>query len=93
MGRNTAVDLATNLDMETAIGIHLRSNHYPPVPLSMVDPCIESINAYWEEDIGRLIELPEGVTWINGATSAPAYAIIEGHHLEAWCEEDEYLEE
>jgi hypothetical protein len=32
MGNNTAIDLATNLDisLEQAIGYHLQGNHYPP---------------------------------------------------------------
>ena len=52
MGSNTAIDLATNLDitLEQAIGYHLQGNHYPPVPLSMVQPCIEAIDAYYDED-------------------------------------------
>ena len=43
MGSNFATELADNdlfdLDLETAIGYHLQGNHYPPVPLSMVQPC------------------------------------------------------
>ena len=39
MGSNFATELADNelfdLDLETAIGIHLQANHYPPVPRSM----------------------------------------------------------
>jgi hypothetical protein len=94
MGNNFATDLATmpELDLESAIGIHLQSNHYPPVPLSMVQPCIDAIDAYWEDDYMRLIELPQGVFY-RGQEEAPAYAIIENHHLEAWCSEDEYLNE
>ncbi len=47
MGSNLAYDLASDelgLDLERAIGIHLQSNHYPPVPLSMVEPCIDAID-------------------------------------------------
>ena len=91
MGHNTAMDLMQNLDMESAIAIHLQSNHYPPVPTSMVQPCMDAIDAYWEDNQDALIELPEGVLW-RGNTSAPAYAIIESHHLHAWCESDEYEE-
>ena len=57
----------------------------------MVQPCIDAINAYWEDNQYALIELPEGCLW-RGNTSAPAYAIIEAHHLNAWCESDEYEE-
>jgi hypothetical protein len=94
MGSTLANDLATmpELDLESAIGYHLQGNHYPPVPLSMVQPCIDAIDAYWEMDMDRNIELPDGVLW-RGETYAPAYAIIESHHLEAWCSEDEYLNE
>ena len=94
MGSTLATELADGtlgLDMESAIGMHLRGNHYPPVPLSMVPVCIEAIDAYWEDDLNRAIELPEGISW-RGETHAPAYAIIESHHLDAWCTEDEDYE-
>ncbi len=83
-------DMGIHLDIETQIEIHLKSNHYPPVPSSMVKPCIEAIDAVndlglWNADI----ELPEGVSW-RGLTYAPASAIIEAHHLDAWLIEREY---
>jgi len=91
MGYNTALDLSEELelDLEMAIGIHLRSNHYPPVPLSMVQPCIEAIDAYYDEDYRREIALPEGVLW-RGQVTAPADAIIDQHHLSAWLPENEF---
>lgn len=92
MGLTTALDLQENVSIETGLAYHLQANHYPPVPTSMVQPCIDAIDAYWEEDLNREIELPEGVSW-RGQDKAPAYAIIESHHLEAWCQEDEYLDE
>jgi len=90
MGMNTALDLAENLDisLEQAIGYHLQGNHYPPVPLSMVQPCIEAIDAYHENDAMRQIEMPEGVFY-KGNTTAPAWAIIEQHHLDAWLPQDD----
>ena len=86
MGNNFATELASmdlDLDLETAIGIHLQSNHYPPVPLSMVEPCIDAIDAYYDEDYNRLITLPAPITWRDQNT-APASAIVEAHHLHAW---------
>ena len=83
-------DGTLGLDMESAIAMHLRVNHYPPVPTTMVQPCMDAIDAYWEEDLNRHIELPDGVLW-RGEEYAPAWAIIESHHLDAWCSEDEYL--
>jgi hypothetical protein len=89
MADGTLSDLGINLDIETQIGIHLRGNHYPPIPNSMIKPCIEAIDAVndlglWNADI----ELPEGVSW-KGNTVAPASAIIEAHHLSAWIIERE----
>ena len=88
MGYNTALDLSEELelDLEMAISIHLRSNHYPPVPLSMVQPCIDAIDAYYEDDYNLEIEMPEGVSY-KGKTTAPAWAIIQQHHLDAWLPE------
>jgi len=84
MGHNFAEDLAgMTLPLEEAIGIHLRSNHYPPVPLSMVTPCIEAIDLCNAGDGGELVDLPEGISW-KGEAQAPAYAIVEAHHLEPW---------
>jgi hypothetical protein len=71
------------LSLENAIAIHLQANHYPPVPRSMVQPCIDAIDAYNINDPSALIELPDGITW-RGNTHAPAHAIIEAHHLDAW---------
>ena len=94
MGRATASDLATNggeygLSITQSLEIHLRYNHYPPVPISMVAVCISAIESYNENLNGdELIELPEGVSW-RGQTSAPAIAIIESHHLDEWCNSDE----
>ena len=94
MGSNLATELADSdifpeLDLETALGYHLQGNHYPPVPLSMVQPCIDAIDAIWEDNYNKLIELPEGIKW-RGETHAPAYAIAESHHLDAWLPQEEY---
>lgn len=80
-------DLFPNLTLEDAIGMHLRGNHYPPVPLSMVPVCIEAIDAFNEGDASVMVKLPEGVSW-RGQIEAPAYAIIEAHHLDAWLQYD-----
>ena len=84
MGNNFATELAEmDMDLEQSIRIQLTANHYPPVPTSMVQPCIEAIYACNDEEHDKLIKLPEGVSW-RGQDSAPAYAIVEGHHLDAW---------
>jgi hypothetical protein len=96
MGSNLAIELATGvlgpISIEDQIRMHLTGNHYPPVPVSMVKPCIEAIDAYWEDDTDRQIALPEGGSW-RGNDHAPAWAIIEGHHLDAWITEYDEEEE
>ena len=94
MGYNFATDLATdpNLGLKASLEIHLRSNHYPPVPASMVQPCIDAIDAYWEDDTNRMIALPEGVSY-KGNTEAPAWALIDAHHLDPWITEDDFESE
>ena len=89
MGYSTALDLSNELDLEIAIGYHLQGNHYPPVPLSMVEPCIEAIDAFYDEDYNREIALPEGISW-RGQVTAPASAIVDAHHLNAWLPEEDY---
>jgi len=54
----------------------------------MVEPCIEAIYAVSEGDTHKSIQLPDGVQW-RGYPTAPAYAIVEGHHLEPWCTWDD----
>jgi len=102
MGALQAAEMASLMDSRTAMAWHLQSNHYPPVPATMIDACLEAIDAALEDDWDRLIQLPfDGldrngelfqITW-RGQDKAPAYAIIEGHHLSAWLELDEEFDD
>ena len=90
MGSVTAIGLAdTTLDLETQLLYHLQGNHYPPVPKEMVQPCIEAIDAYYDEDFDREIDMPKvndyQITY-KGKNTAPARAIVEQHHLEWFIE-------
>lgn len=86
MGRNFATDLAASeLPLAAQIEHHLRANHFPPVPLSMVRPCLDAIEACLDYDPEQLIELPAGVSW-RGQDAAPAWALVQGHHLGPWLE-------
>lgn len=88
MGSIQAMEMAEMLDIKDAIAWHLRSNHFPPVPLSMVPVCIEAIENALAGEWTKLVSLPEGVGY-KGLTAAPTDAIIEQHHLDAWVELDE----
>ena len=89
MGSQLARDLAGSelLTLEQQLHYHLRSNFYPPIPSSMLKPCLEAIEAFFDEQVEKLIDLPEGVSY-RGEEQATAGAIITGHRLEAWLEND-----
>jgi len=72
--------LEQGLDAERALAWHLNSNHFPPIP-EVFDAAVEAIDAGMDEDWERPIELPDGVSW-REQTSAPAWACIEGWHLD-----------
>jgi hypothetical protein len=79
---------ATEISIEQQITWHLQGNHFPPVPVSMVQPCVEAIDCYWEDDLDKEIDLPDGILYY-GKTTAPARVIIINHRLDAWCESEE----
>lgn len=80
MGSMQAQEMATWANLREGVTWHLTGNHYPPIPVSMVDPCIEAMYAYAEGDSHRRIPLPDPVKW-KGQSEAPAVEIIEQHHL------------
>jgi hypothetical protein len=85
MGANFARDLAEaeSLTLEQQLYYHLTSNFYPPIPSSMVQPCLDAIEAFYDDALDRAIELPEGITY-RGNAHAPAGALLEQHRLEPW---------
>jgi len=89
MGRLQAQEMADHLELRQAMAWHLRCNHFPPIPETMVDPCLEAIDNANAGEWDRLISLPEGVGY-KGLTVAPTDAIIEQHHLHTFLDyEDE----
>jgi hypothetical protein len=88
MGSLQATEMAELTDIDTGLAWHLRVNHYPPVPIEMVEVCKEAIQAYNEYDYHREIDLPLGTSY-RGLTKAPASAIVDAHHLDAWIETEE----
>lgn len=85
--KEVADDMGISLRQQ--LSWHLTGNHYPPVPTSMIEPCIQAIEAVRENDFEREIALPEGVSW-RGREAAPAHAIVSAHHLETWCDNEDY---
>tara|TARA_B110000503_G_scaffold97345_1_gene146152 strand:+ start:240 stop:512 length:273 start_codon:yes stop_codon:yes gene_type:complete len=88
MGRLQAVEMAGRLSVEESIKWHLNDNLYPPAPPSMVKPCLRAIDAFWENDLDREIQMPDGIFY-RGEPSAPARDILISCHLDAWLDAGE----
>jgi len=88
MGMMTALALAgSDLNIRTQLSHHLTINHYPPLPIELLDVCLEAIDKANEGEWDDRVLLPEG-TYYRGDTSAPVLAVIEAHHLNAWISEE-----
>ena len=83
MGQQSLEGMLEVTDYDSALRWHLTSNHFPPVPLAMVEACKNAIQAVIDGMRDKEIQLPGQTSW-RGRDSAPAWAIIEGHHLESF---------
>ena len=81
MGSLSAQDMRNHTDDDTALTCHLQYNHYPAIPLHMIQPCRDAIEAAKEEDWNRLIQLPEGIEHRKYGKEVPACEIIQFAHL------------
>jgi hypothetical protein len=97
MGSITALGINDSvLDLDTQLLYHLKGNHYPPVPAEMVQPCIEAIDAFYDEDWERMIAMPmvgDFQILYKGMTHAPASAIVNQHHLDIFIEPVAYSDD
>jgi hypothetical protein len=88
MGHKTSLEIVeSELSLRDQLAWHLQGNHYPPVPLEMVDPCIDSIELACVGDWNAKVLLPEGVSY-KGDNYAPVWAMIEQHHLSEWVDDE-----
>lgn len=98
MGKLTEMMIAnTDIPLDHKVAWHLRGNHYPPLPLIMVEPCVEAIElarlGYYTAEVKLPIhESKDGepfqITW-HGQDTAPVSAIVESHHLDAFIQDGE----
>lgn len=85
MGYTNARDMkeyAPSLDV--ALDWHLRSNHFPPLPLSLIEPAKRAISLAQAEEWDELIELPEGVEHRRYGKQAPVHECVRAWHLDAF---------
>lgn len=83
MGRLSLVEaIEWTESVDDALKWHLGSNHYPPVPSTMVAVCKEVILWCNEDgDPNHEFALPNDIQY-KGATTAPAWAIVDWLHLD-----------
>ena len=88
-----ADEVQQGLDLSVALHHHLRYNHYPPLPDSMMDVAEQAIELVagtfdefevfdrepWDEEI----DMPEGILFRGNATITAAEA-IEAMHLDCF---------
>ena len=68
------------INLDTALLWHLQSNHYPPIPSSIVIPCKKAIK-YANKGLWNIkVRLPVGITY-KGYKTASVWDLIEKHHL------------
>jgi hypothetical protein len=73
--------------VDTLLAHHLQHNHYPPVPLTMLETCKTAIDLAIEDDWYALVPLPDGITY-RGQDHAPVHEIVKQHHLDHFIEQD-----
>ena len=88
MGRASLIGMLEMTDQDTVLRWHLQSNHYPPVPATMVEPCKWAIRAMYDGEPTKAIELPEGVTY-RGMQHIFAGVLVDHFHLDDFL----YMEE
>ena len=92
MGRLTAETLAEEFEMGSGLREHIRTNHYPPLPVEYVDIARQAINIYNNTgDLEHLIELPQDlqprpirVQWVDELPHISVGTAIEILHLDSW---------
>lgn len=89
MGAQTARDLVEYADFDQGLIYHLRVNHFPSLPASLLDACKDAIEAFHDEDYGRLVTLPDVISY-RGSQECPAHEIVKLAHLDAWVVQDDY---
>lgn len=85
---NTADMIAHDPEERRVLKWHLLSNHYPPVPLSMLGPCITAINLAIDGEWNAIVRLPADMTY-RGEHVATVLVIVEAFHLMPFVENGE----
>lgn len=84
MGYLGALGMASAAPLDVALGWHLSSNCYPPVPRIMHPLAERAVLAARRGEWDRKLRLPKGVTFRDGRKSVAVSQIVESLRLEAF---------
>lgn len=81
MGHMHAMEITAmeNVSLHQKLKWHLTGNHYPPIPLAMIEPAIEAINLCNEGQWDQLVATP--YRHKKYGDESPAWVLIEHMHL------------
>jgi hypothetical protein len=71
------------IGLRVALEWHLQSNHYPPVPMSMLPVCERAIKKARDGKWHFRVRLPKGCTF-KGSIYAPVDEVVRGHNLDTF---------
>jgi hypothetical protein len=94
MGSRNAADMALetrkgNVTLWNALLYHLRSNHYPPLPVDLIPVAEQAIDLGNTGAWSAEIEMPEGIQFQHRDKITVSEA-IESMHLDSFLSLDEY---
>ena len=83
MGRLSAEDMIEHASFDQALAWHLKGNHYPPLPESLIPVAKIVIEKAKQGRWDAKVKLPEGVSY-QGKRMVPVSACVEAWHLDAF---------
>jgi hypothetical protein len=82
MGAQYIAGFMGHLPLREVLGVHLQSNHYPPVSLEWVDGCMEAITLAENDDWEAAVDsAPEWAKEKQGG-KIPVHLVVKVLHLE-----------
>ena len=88
MGYLGALGMAQAAPLDAALSWHFTSNHFPPLPTSLIPVAKRAIKAAQAGEWDRKLRLPTGMSW-KGQRNAPVSACVEAWHLNAFIDNQE----
>ncbi len=85
MGRLSLDGMLDEVGFAQALRWHLTHNHYPQVPLTMFNVCVEAITAVSLGNNDELISMPKGVKF-RGSDTGKACQLVDSLHLDGFIE-------